>query len=149
MKVILRQADIDEPEVIICGDISSAQVQNIMGLLNEKQSMQKMFFFKDDKEYIFDISDVIYFEADNCKTFAHIGGGIYEVHKKLYELESLGKFKGFVRINKGIIVNINHVLSVEAEFSGNYTLFLKKSRARLTISRKYVKSFKKYVMEVY
>lgn len=149
MKITLEQADLTEPEIIIRGDISNPQVQNIVGLLNGKQSLQKMFFFKNEKEYLFDITDVIYFEADNNKVFAHIGSELYETRHKLYELEGIGRSKGFIRINKGIIVNINHVLSVEAEFSGNYILFLRDTKTQLTISRKYVKDFKQYVMEVY
>ena len=147
MKITLEQADLSEPEVIIRGDVSGAQVQNIVGLLNGKQ--RKMFFFKNEREYLFDIDDVIYFETDGSKVIAHIDGDIYETKHKLYELESMGYSKGFVRISKSVIVNINHVLSVEAEFSGNYELLLKDTRTRLTISRKYVKDFKKYVMEVY
>lgn len=149
MKITLEQADLTEPEIIIRGDISNPQVQNIVGLLNGKQSLQKMFFFKNEKEYLFDITDVIYFEADNNKVFAHIGSELYETRHKLYELEGIGRSKGFIRINKGIIVNINHVLSVEAEFSGNYILFLRDTKTQLTISRKYAKDFKQYVMEVY
>lgn len=148
MKIALEQANITEPEIIIRGDISSKQVQNIVELLNGKQTLQKMFFFKDEKEYLFDITDVVYFEADNNKTFARIGEDLFETRYKLYELESIGHSKGFIRISKGVIVNINHVLSVEAEFSGNYTMFLKNAKTQLTISRKYVKDFKRYVMEV-
>lgn len=149
MKITLEQANLTEPEIIIRGDISDPQIQNIVGLLKEKQTLQKMFFFKDDKEYLFDISDVIYFEAGNNKVFAHIGSEVYETRQKLYVLENIGRLKGFIRINKGVIVNLNYVLSVEAEFSGNYMLFLRDTKTQLTISRKYVKDFRNYIMEVY
>lgn len=148
MKITLEKTNSEDIEIIIRGDITSSQAQNIIELLSGRQALQKMFFFKNDQEYLFDISDVIYFEADNNKTFAHIGKELYEVRHKLYELEDIGRSKGFVRINKGTVVNVNHVSSVAAEFSGNYTLFLTNSAA-LTISRKYLKDFKKYIMEVY
>lgn len=149
MKVILEPALLDEPEIIIRGNTDSPQIRHIAGLLSGKQSFQKMFFFKDEKEYLFDITDVAYFEADNNKTFAHIDNATYEVRHKLYEIESIGFYKGFIRINKGVVVNINFVLSVEPEFSGNYTLYLTNYKTQLTISRKYIKDFRKYVMEVY
>lgn len=148
MKIILEQADLGEPEIIIRGNVSGTQVKNIIELLSGKHYMQKMFFSKDEKEYLFDITDVIYFEANNNKTIARIGGEWFETRHKLYELESIGQSKGFIRISKGVIVNVNHILSVEAEFSGNYTLFLKDVKGRLTISRKYVKGFRQYIMEV-
>lgn len=150
MKITMRQIpELKEPEIIICGDMSSKQVKNIIELLSGKQYLQKMFFFKDGREYLFDLSEVVYFEAHNNKTYAQVDGGVYEVRQKLYELETMGASKGFVRISKGIIVNINYVASVAAEFSGNYTLKLKNFKTPLTISRKYVKGFKNYVMEEY
>lgn len=148
MKIILEQADINEPEITVRGNISGKQIQNILALLNAKNSFEKMFFFKNDKEYIFDINDVLYFEATGSKVAAYIGSDIYETKNKLYELEELGRAKGFIRINKGVVVNANRAISVEPEFSGNYTLNLRDSKTRLTISRKYIKDFKKYIMEV-
>lgn len=57
MKIRLEQADLSEPEIIVRGDVLSPQVKNIMELLNVKQSLQKIFFFKDEREYLFDITD--------------------------------------------------------------------------------------------
>ena len=149
MKITLEQAEFIEPEIIIRGDIASPQVQNVVELLNGKQSLKKIFLHRQEKEYLFDITDVVYFEAENNKIFAHVGEEIFETRHKLYELESIGYTKGFIRISKGVIVNIQHVLSVEAEFSGNYTLHLKKLQTHLILSRKYVNRFKQYIMEVY
>lgn len=149
MKVILEQAELSEPEVIIRGNAESEQVRSILSLLSGKQTLQKMFFFREEKEYLFDIAQVSYFEAENNKIFAFVGNERYEVRHKLYEIEAIGRMKGFVRINKGVVVNINFAESVEAEFSGNYTLHIAGTQRRLTISRKYVKDFRRYVMEVY
>ena len=148
MKVLLEQADLAEPEVIVRGYPNSEQVKNIIGLLSSSQSSQKMFFFKDGREYIFDLKDVIYFEADRNKIMARIGEAVYEVSGRLYELEGALGAKGFVRVSKGVLVNVNHIVSVEAEFSGNYTANMK-CGGHIVISRKYVKAFRKYVLEVY
>lgn len=148
MKIFLEQADLTETEIVVRGELSSEQVQNIVGLLSGSQSSQKMFFFRDDKEYIFDLKDVVYFEALKNKVVAHIGTEIYSTRSKLYELEGSLRAKGFVRINKGTIVNVNRISSVEAEFSGNYIAYIKGGKERLYISRKYIKDFKKYVLEV-
>ena len=55
--------------------------------------------------------------------------------------------KGFVQISKGVIVNSAAVTSVAAEFSGNYVVHLK-DQTNLSLSRKYVKQFRKYILEV-
>ena len=69
------------------------------------------------------------------------------VHK-LYELAGMGYRHGFVQINRSVLVNVRAVESVAAEFSGNYTAYLRDGKTRLTISRKYMKAFRNYVMEV-
>lgn len=149
MKITLEEAALTEPEVIIRGHISGKQVQNLIELLNGNRHFQKMFFFKNGQEYLFDLSDVVYFEAANNKTFAVIDSETYEVRHKLYELESIAGSRGFVRISKGVVVNVNYAASVAAEFSGNYTLSLKGSETRLTISRKYVKQFRDYIIKMF
>lgn len=148
MKVKLEEADLQEPEVIIRGQLTSVQVQNIVGLLNSSQSSQKMFFFKNEREYLFDLKEVSYFEAHDNRTAAYIGSDTYEVKSRLYELETSLYTKGFVRISKGVIVNANYISSVEAEFSGNYIAYMKDEKTRLTISRKYMRDFRKYILEV-
>ena len=50
--------------------------------------------------------------------------------------------RSFAQINKSVIVNINCVKSIQAEFSGNYRIKLKNRKESLTISRKYFKEFK-------
>lgn len=149
MKVTLEQADLSDPEIVIKGDLASEQVQNIIGLLNSSQSSQKMFFFMDEREYIFDLKDVVYFETSKNKVIAHINSATYETRSKLYELESNLRTKGFIRINKSVIVNVDYISAVEPEFSGNYIAHMKCENIKLVISRKYVKDFKKYIMEVY
>ena len=51
MKITLEQTELAEPEIVIRGNISSPQVQNVVELLNGKKSLQKMFLFKAEKEY--------------------------------------------------------------------------------------------------
>lgn len=146
MRVRIEAAETDEAEVVIRGDAASAEVKNILELLTGSRSAQKMFFLKNGREYIFDAEDALYFESRSGKTFARIGKEYYEVRSRLYELETALKSRGFVRISKGVIVNVNHIASVEAEFSGNYTVNMKNGQ-KMVISRKYVKEFRKYVME--
>ena len=149
MKVLLEQANLNEPEVIVRGNLSSGEVKNIVGLLSGAQSSRKMFFFKDEREYLFDLKEVAYFEAVKNGAVAHIRKELYTTPERLYELEAALRPKGFVRISKSVIVNVECVRAVESEFSGNYITYLTNNNDRLTISRKYIRDFKKYIMEVY
>ena len=64
-----------------------------------------------------------------------------------YELADMLSGNGFIQISKAVLVNVHDVLSVEPEFSGNYTATLSDHKTRLTISRKYFKSFREYVIK--
>ena len=68
--------------------------------------------------------------------------GVYSTKQKLYELKDMLSALPFAQINKSVVVNIDFVKSVSAEFSGNYSLKLKTSKEILTISRKFMKEFK-------
>lgn len=75
---------------------------------------------------------VIYAKAKKCTT-----------PKRLYELEQkLGK--GFMRISKSTIVNLNEIDSVEVSFNGMMILLLKNG-CKDYISRKYLPDFKQYL----
>jgi DNA-binding LytR/AlgR family response regulator len=74
--------------------------------------------------------------------FAYTKADAYEVKQKLYEIKALLSAQTFAQINKSVIVNINCVKSIQAEFSGNYRIKLKNRKESLTISRKYFKEFK-------
>lgn len=149
MKITVEQALVDEPEVVIRGDPGDPRVAKLLAACQAAAGTGKLFLYRDEREYPYDLRDIAYFEAGGSKVLAYIGGEAYETHCKLYELAQLAYPYGFVQISKGVVVNVAQVLSVEAEFSGNYIAVLKQSKKRLVISRKYIKSFRHYIMEVY
>ena len=79
------------------------------------------------------------------KVLVHTQSGEYQTKQKLYEILDTLKAQPFVQISKSVIVNIDFVKSVSAEFSGNYSLKLKTGKEVLTISRKYFKEFKEKI----
>lgn len=148
MKITLEQASLGEPEVCIRGDLGSPRVTALIAALQRAGGMGKIFLCREEKEYPVDPGEASFFEARGGKVYARAAGEEYETRYKLYELCGLLRSKGFVQIGKGVVANVNHIRSVEAEFSGNYTVRLKDDKTQLTISRKYMKDFRKYVMEV-
>lgn len=146
MKLTLEQADTTELEVIVRGNLTDPQVSQIIAALGSLHSVSRLFLYQEEKEYLCPVSDILYFEAMNGKVFAHTEQNVLEAKYKLYELASMLRGSGFVQINKGIIVNVHTVKSIESEFSGNYIATLK-NRKTLSISRKYFKTFRDYVMK--
>ena len=148
MKINLEQIESDELEIVIRGNLSDPKITEIISAIQATNGSSKLFLWKDEKEYLFEVGDISYFIASQNKIYAHVEHHPYEIHFKLYELADMLYARGFIQINKSTIVNTNAILSVEAEFSGNYIAILKDHITRLTISRKYIKSFRKYIMEV-
>ena len=144
MKITLESAALPETEVIIRGDITGEEVASLLQVL-KKPSSKKMLLFKEEEQYLVDISEIVFLEVCDNKTYAYLVQDVYETKQKLYELkEQLGSHT-FVQINKSVIVNMNCIKSIQAEFSGNYRAKLKNRKESLTISRKYFKDFKERI----
>ena len=130
-----------ETEVIIRGDVTSEEVVSLLQLL-KKRSSGKLILYKEEEQYIMDADEIVYVEVSDNKVYAYTKQGTYEAKQKLYEIKELLGGRSFAQINKSVIVNINCVKSIQAEFSGNYRVKLKNRSESLTISRKYFKEFK-------
>lgn len=144
MKITLESAALSEPELIIRGDIASEEIISLLQLL-KKPNSKKLVLFKEEEQYIVDMSEIVFLEVRDNKTYAYLVQDVYETKHKLYELKELLDKQCFVQINKSVIVNINWIKSIQAEFSGNYRLKLKNRKESLTISRKYFKDFKERI----
>ncbi len=142
MKITMEPMNTGETELIIRGDIASEEVAALLNFINSANNSGKLILYREDEQFLVNASEVIYFEASEGKVTAVTTDGTYSTKQKLYELKDTLISLPFVQINKGVIVNIDFVKSVSAEFSGNYTLRLRQGKETLTISRKYFKEFK-------
>ena len=141
MKIKLESVELPETEVIIRGDVTSEEVVSLLQML-KKRSTGKIILYKEEEQYIVDANEIVFIEVCDNKVFAYTKADAYEVKQKLYEIKALLSAQTFAQINKSVIVNINCVKSIQAEFSGNYRIKLKNHKESLTISRKYFKEFK-------
>ena len=141
MKIKLESAELPETDVIIRGDVTSEEVVSLLQLLKKRNS-GKLILYKEEEQYIMDADEIVYVEVSDNKVYAYTKQDTYEAKQKLYEIKELLVGKSFAQINKSVIVNINSVKSIQAEFSGNYRLKLKNRKESLTISRKYFKEFR-------
>ena len=141
LKIKVESAELTETEVIIRGDVTSEEVVSLLQLL-KKRSSGKLILYKEEAQYIVDSDEIVFIEVSGSKVYVYTKQDIYEAKQKLYEIKDQLGGKAFAQINKSVIVNINCVKSIQAEFSGNYRIKLKCRKENLTISRKYFKEFK-------
>ena len=147
MKLTLEPQETAEPEIIIRGNLNDPQVSQVIAALNTVRAISRLFLYREGKAYLCLVDDVLYFEASGGKVLARTARDVLEAQYKLYELADMLRGSVFIQISKGVIVNAHRVLSVEPEFSGNYTAVLEDGKTRLTISRKYFKAFRDYVIK--
>jgi len=127
-----------EEIIVRCYNISP----KLLNMLNAFKSPNNTIIANIGSElYKIDPSDIYYFEAVDSKTFVYCKKTVYESKQKLYELEELA-LKGFFRISRSVIVNLNKVKSVIPSLSGRAEAVLANNE-RVVISRYYVGEFKK------
>ncbi len=144
MKVTFESAEVQETEVLIKGELTSPDVEALLDFIKglSSNTNKKLLLFREDEQFLLSPSEIIYIEASGNKVEVKTLTGTYDSKKKLYELKEQLNSEPFAQINKAMLVNIDFVKSVQAEFSGNYSLRLKSGKEILTISRKYFKEFK-------
>jgi DNA-binding LytR/AlgR family response regulator len=144
LKIKVESVELPETEVIIRGDVTSEEIVSLLQLLKKRNS-GKLILYKEEEQYIVDADEIVFIEVSDNKVCAYTRQDTYEAKQKLYEIKELLGSKSFAQINKSVIVNINCVKSIQAEFSGNYRLKLKNRKESLTISRKYFKEFRERI----
>ena len=97
----------------------------------------------DKKTVMMDISDVVYIESQNRICLIHTVNGDYQDNNTLNYFEERLLSKGFFRIQKSYLVNLNHVKEIYPWFNGTYCLKMNgyKNEA-LPVSRKKIKHLK-------
>lgn len=141
MKITLEAARLPETEIIIRGDIGSSEVTALLQLLQRK-ARDKVILYREEEQFIIAAGDIVFLETAGNRVLAYTQAETYEAKLKLYEMKELLSAHPFAQISKSTLINIDHVKSIQAEFSGNYRIRLKGRKESLTVSRKYFKEFK-------
>lgn len=92
------------------------------------------------------IKDILYLEAVGERVFAYTREGVFELRKRLYELEAeLSPYK-FIRCSKSFLICLLKVESIRPALNGRYLARMENGE-EVIISRKYAKHVRKTIME--
>ena len=111
------------------------EIADLQRLLQETKA-PRLIFYKGTGEYYLDLSEILFFETEGSKIYAHTQKEAYEVRLKLYELESILP-RYFSRVSKSTIANIRQVYSVDKSFSGTGTISFYQTHKEVHVSRHY------------
>lgn len=98
-----------------------------------------------DRTYVFDLSDVSYFEAAGERVYAYTRNHSYELKIRLYELEDAFSDRHFVRCSKSFVINLLRLDCIRPALNGRFTAYMK-SGEKIIISRQYVPVVKQAVL---
>ena len=120
--------NLEETEIVIKTPTLTDEIADLQRLLQESKA-PRLTFYKGTGEYYLDLSEILFFETEGSKIYAHNQKEAYEVRLKLYELESILP-RYFSRVSKSTIANIRQIYSVDKSFSGtgDHFLFIRRTR---------------------
>jgi len=92
------------------------------------------------------IEDILYIEAVGENVFAYTEKNVYEIKKRLYELENELKDYKFIRCSKSFLICLLKVNSIRPALNGRYLACMENGE-EVVISRKYAKIVRRTIME--
>lgn len=107
-----------------------------------KSDSQKLTAYREQEITVLRPKDVFYFESVDNKVFAYCEKEVYEIRRKLYELEADMAGMDFLRVSKSTIVNVAKIAHLSPAFNGRLEARLKNGE-KIIISRQYVSDLKK------
>lgn len=139
LKVIQIPENETEIMEIRCHQMSG-EVREIVSFVKSRQGV--LSGKKDGSICEIAVSDVFYFESVDNRSFIYTSTESYEINMRIYELEEMLNKSAFVRVQKGMILNLMKIKSIKPGLSGRYIAMLK-NKEEVVISRNYVSGFRK------
>ena len=139
--------DLEEDEVIIrCPRVDETIEKIHKYALEQSIRKSKIIFYKKNQEFYFLLEDVLFFETEGERIYAHTANDSYTVKYRLYELESILP-RYFVRVAKSAIVNIMQVYSITRNLTASSLISFTDSHKHVYVSRSYYREFKSLLDE--
>ncbi|MDR0854186.1 MAG: LytTR family transcriptional regulator [Clostridiales Family XIII bacterium] len=130
VEVVIRTPSVNDDAL----EVQNAVLKALSGLAEKA----KLRLTKGEKDFYLPVTDIIFFESDGGKTFAHTAGDVFEVKMRLYELEEILP-SSFIRVSKSAIIGVKEILSIEKNPVGPSMVGFRNSHKRLSVSRQYYK----------
>lgn len=140
MELNVKRVPNEEPEVleIRCHKVTD-DIEEIISFVKSRQG--QLSTMQEGQRVEIPLVDIFYAESVDNRLFVYTAKDNYEVRLKLYELEDMLRGRTFIRVQKGMLLNLMKIKSIKPALSGRYTALLKNGE-RIVISRKYVLELK-------
>ena len=140
MKIKIEEdRNTEELEITIRCRQTNDSVIRILEML--RMTDRKLTGHRENRTYILDVSQILYIDTVEKKTFLYTEKEVYETPLKLYELEERLESCDFFRASKSSIINFNQIQSLKPEFGGTMQVTMSNGE-RLNVSRQYARAIK-------
>ena len=129
----------EEEIVIRCASLDEDIMHLIYAL---KARREKLACLDGESIVMIEPDSIFYFEAVDARVFAYCENKVYEIKRKLYELEQQFENTDFLRISKSVIINLSKINKLTPGFGSRLEALLINGEL-VVISRQYVPALKK------
>lgn len=137
-----QQKDILEDRIDFYYRMKTKEVNEILDFLMKHR--QRLVGKINDKEIIFSLNEVYYFESVDKKTFAYLDNEVVRIDIRLQDLEAAFFELGFIRVNKSTILNVYKINSLKSEINMRVMALLDNGE-RIQINRSYKAKFNSFL----
>lgn len=121
----------------------AAQVKTMEELkVSQFDKLEKLTVYMNDRILLMKIQDILYCTSEESKTIVVTEQGRFFASESLAALEKRLVLKGFARVHRAYIVNIEYIVELEPWSSSKYNLILH-NRHSIPVSRLYMKDVRK------
>ena len=130
----------EDTHIVISCKKLTPELQRLLAMLHilDKQLTVR----KGEEIFFLDVSEAVYIESVDRKSFIYTKKDMYESDFKLYELEQQLEACGFFRASKSCLVQLNYIKSLRADINRKIRLTLENGE-QLFVSRQYAEELKK------
>lgn len=130
----------EEEEIVIRCKSLDEEIMNLIQALRKGRDV--LAGYAEDRIVKLEPKDIFYFESVDNRVYAYTGQEVYEIRKKLYEIEEAYSHMDFLRISKSAIVNVAKIAYLKPIFNGRFETTLKNGE-KIIISRQYIINLKR------
>lgn len=105
--------------------------------------MERQFVVSAEGEtFLLDVSEILYIEAVDRKTFVYTEKGVYESGLRLYEFEEQLEECGFFRASKACLIQLRAVRSLKRDINRRIRVTMENGEV-IIVSRQYAEELKR------
>lgn len=141
MKISINvSADITDTEIAVSCNALTPEIEKLMAMLRILN--RQLAAVKDKETYLLDLSEIVYIESVDRKTFVYTKNDCFESQLRLYELEESLCACGFFRASKSCIVQLKYIRSLRADIERRIRVTLVNGE-QIIVSRQYADELKR------